>query len=426
MKEILYRWITLYLGWAGGILYGGSVDAPDYVGAAEKQAQAQKDMGAQSTWANRPNQTTPWGSSTWSSELGKDPATGADITKWSQTQTLDPTIQKALDSQIGVQGDRSKLAKSMMTQVAADTAKPFDWKSMPAAGSAVGPHKTEGNKIQENILAPGQQTSVVNNGDKINTTGPSQTTQTTNETGFNAQRDQVFKNQMDRLAPLHQQAQESQDVKLANMGFAPGSEAYKRAQTALVANQSADRFNALNNATSQQQAMQSMLLGQQQQAFGQDEASRAAGNTALGQQFGQNVTQGNFANIAKQNEFAQNQGQGNFANAAAGQQFNQNLGMNAQNYAQQLESSRYQNQLRQQGIAEQAQARGMSLNEMNALMSGQQVQNPQTPNFTSAQGNTAPNYLAAATAQGNYNTANQNDWGAGLGGIASLISQLRT
>ncbi|MBU90821.1 MAG: hypothetical protein CL475_00165, partial [Acidobacteria bacterium] len=58
--------------------------------------------------------------------------------------------------------------------------------------------------------------------------------------------------------------------------------------------------------------------------------------------------------------------------------------------------------LRQQAIAEEAQRRGMSINEMNALMTGQQVATPQMPQFLGAGAAQAPQLLAAAQAQGNF------------------------
>jgi hypothetical protein len=69
-----------------------------------------------------------------------------------------------------------------------------------------------------------------------------------------------------------------------------------------------------------------------------------------------------------------------------------------------------QAQLRQQAIAEEAQRRGMSLNELNALLTGQQVSMPQMPSFMGASAGQAPNLLGAAQAQGQYglNAANQN------------------
>jgi hypothetical protein len=58
-----------------------------------------------------------------------------------------------------------------------------------------------------------------------------------------------------------------------------------------------------------------------------------------------------------------------------------------------------QNAVRQQMIAEQMQRRGMSLNEMNALLSGQQVSMPQMPGFQAAQRSETPNILGATQMQ---------------------------
>ena len=61
-----------------------------------------------------------------------------------------------------------------------------------------------------------------------------------------------------------------------------------------------------------------------------------------------------------------------------------------------------QNRYRQQYIAEEAQKRGMSLNELNALLTGQQVNMPGMPNFNPAGKADATNYLGAAQSQGQY------------------------
>ena len=87
--------------------------------------------------------------------------------------------------------------------------------------------------------------------------------------------------------------------------------------------------------------------------------------------------------------FGERAQQGAFGNQTAGQQFGQNM-----------QSSQYQTQLRQQQIAEEIQKRGFSLNEINALISGQQVAMPNMPGFNTASKSETPNYLGAAQAQG--------------------------
>jgi hypothetical protein len=82
----------------------------------------------------------------------------------------------------------------------------------------------------------------------------------------------------------------------------------------------------------------------------------------------------------------------------------------------------FQNTLRQQAIAEEAQRRGMTLNELNALLTGQQVNMPNMSQ--NAPGSTAGaaqsgDMLSAAGMQGNWDQANRTDWGQ-LAGTAAM------
>ena len=73
------------------------------------------------------------------------------------------------------------------------------------------------------------------------------------------------------------------------------------------------------------------------------------------------------------------------------------MGSNNQNFNQAMQGSQYSNQIRQQQLTESMQQRGFSLNEINALLSGQQVNSPQMPNFAQAESATpAPLYQGAA------------------------------
>jgi len=111
--------------------------------------------------------------------------------------------------------------------------------------------------------------------------------------------------------------------------------------------------------------------------------------------------------------------QANFFNQSGNQAFNQALGANNANFSQAMRGSAYANQLRQQQLTEAMQKRGFSLNEINALLSGQQVGTPQMPNFSQAQAaQPAPVYQAAAD-QGSIDAAS-NPFGAILGAGADL------
>lgn len=88
-------------------------DPPDYAALARQQAELDERGIARNIWANRPNQVTPWGSTNWEASLMRDPATGRNVTNWTQTQNLDPQLQAAMDAQFGLGQNRSELAGGM-------------------------------------------------------------------------------------------------------------------------------------------------------------------------------------------------------------------------------------------------------------------------------------------------------------------------
>jgi hypothetical protein len=110
------------------------------------------------------------------------------------------------------------------------------------------------------------------------------------------------------------------------------------------------------------------------------------------------------------------------ANADLSNQWGQqDKSMMAQALAEGRANAATQTTLRQQGIAEEAQRRGMSLNELNALLTGQQVNSPQMPSFMGASAGQAPNLLGAAQMQGDYGLKQAEMKAAGAPDIGSLI-----
>lgn len=294
--------------------------APDYVGAANTQAAASRDLTDVQNWANRPTQNTPFGSVNWQAQAGTDPSSGKPITQWTQNTTLTPDAQRALNDQLGLQAGRSGLAGSFMGRVANEYSKPFDYSSAP-----------EMSKTPE----VGNLSTGFNFGQPL----PQM------DSSF---RDRTADQLMQRMQPTHDYQNNRLDTQLANQGLRAGSEAYDRAKNQLGNQQSLERFNALDQSGNEAQRLFNMQMGTAQQGY------------------------------------SQNLGAAQFQNQATGQQY----GLDQQ-------AAQFQNQLRQQSIAEQAQRRGMSLNEMNALLSGQQVSMPQMPTFNTAQRSEAPNILGA-------------------------------
>lgn len=538
---------------------GSTPAPPDYLGAAQQQASASKEITNIQNFANRPTINTPFGTQSWGTSATYDPATGQPVTQWTQNTTLAPGLQAALDYQIGTQLGRSQLAGGFMDRVAQEYGRPFDYQSLPQMAEA----NPVGNlQTRTTDYTPGLQTDVADRSNQVvggfNLAGPQMSmspmtdgmvngvNQQALNTGFNGMtgdlrrgtgveslqrnlntgdnpalpqydsgfRDNVANQLMQRMQPVHDYQQRQLETKLANQGFTVGSEAYNRALTELNQRQAMERFNALDQAGNEAQRLYGMQMGARQQAFNEDlsggnfynqaanqafnqglsanqfanqatgqafnQAMQAqqAGNQAMGQQFSQDLSNANlrnqainqaygqtlgafnFGNQAQQQAYNQMLGQANLANQAAGQQFNQDLQarqfqnqalgqasaldlarMQAQNQAmgqqfnlnQQFADAR--NRLRQQAIAEQAQRRGMSLNEMNALLSGQQVSMPQMPSFVAAQRAETPQILQATqmgydSALGAANAQNAafgNLLGAGaqLGSAAFMFSDRR-
>ena len=237
------------------------------------------------------------------------------------------------------------------------------------------------------------------------------------------------------------------------------------------------------NQASGQALQQQLALGGQRFSEGMDQAQfaeqqRASRAAEQGQQFGQEVTAGSIADQQRQQamqeqgqQFTQGQQQAGMQNQLRGQQFDEmrqiqemqggsqdaefqrqmqsaqyadsqrrqlgqeQLAFGGQGFDQQMQQGGMQNQLRQQAIAEQMQREGWSLNKINAMLSGQQVNAPQMPNFTGAGVSQGPNYLGAANMQGQYgldstNMANQQNsamWNSlgSLAGAGMMMSDER-
>lgn len=405
---------------------GSAPAAPDYTGAANAQSAASKEIATQQNWANRPDQYTPWGSTTWGAAQGTDPATGQPITRWSQTQSLDPALQGALDDQLAIQAGRSNLAGQFMGRVANEYSQPFDWANAPGMANTPQAQYSAAGNVQSQYGNPNAQLSAQYFGPTTGANGAQiqQYTPNTNQANFVDQRNQLFQAGLDRMAPSHQRQEDAARTMLANQGLTPGSEAYNTELERLHQQQAGERWNALEQSGQEQARLQNMLMGQQQQAFGQQKDVAQMGLGTQQQAFNQMLAGQQAYNEALTGQQGLDAARAQFYNQAQNQMYNQNLGANQQNFNQMMQMANYQNQLRQQYIAEQAQMRGMSLNEMNALLTGQQVNTPQMPSFMGATAGQAPNLLGAAQAQGQYDLGlmgQQNNQNAGLwGGIGSL------
>lgn len=330
--------------------------APDYTAAAEKQGESSRNVTEQQTWANRPDQFTPFGSQTWDSTPTVDPTTGQTLNRWTQTTNLTPDAQAALNAQLGVQRGVSEQAGSMLDRIKGEFGQSMDWSKIAPQGQQVG-----AEQVQRGLSSEGL------------------TNLDSSQRYYDKAGDSLYNKFASRADPQFERDQASLDTTLRNRGVKPGDEAYDEELRKLRESQGDQRSQAMFNATA--------LSGQEgSRMFGMDAAAR-------GQMFGER------------------QQQGQFGNTAAGQQQQLNT-----------QASGFQTQQRQQQMAEEMQKRGFSLNEVNALLYGQQVQNPAMPAFNTASSAAPVNYSGAAQQQGQaaldaYNAKNQM-----IGNLAGAVT----
>jgi hypothetical protein len=460
--------------------------APDYTKAAEKTGASNQEAQTRADWANRPTINTPWGQESWQSKAAIDPSTGKPVTSWTQNTQLNPLSQATLDNTMKVDRDKAMLAQGMMGRAAEATGKPFDWGSMQAYGQApqagglqagylnpgqqIGATNTQAGNLQAGNLQAGYidpnrfQTGGAGQGIMagLNTGGLGAMPQ-----GDAAERQRIEGMLYDRQNPERQKQQQGLEGKLANMGLTRGSAAWNRELQRLGDQHSRERYDAMQTGGNEMARTFGMGMQQRQQGWNELLGSGQFQNAAQAQGFGQNMAQNqqnfgqgmaagaqNFDQQARAG--AQNFGQ----QAAAGaQNFGQNLAANAQNFGQQsqsandwfdrqrqagaqnfgqqaqagqqnfsqgMDAANYNNKLRQQQIAEQQMQRQMPLNELNALLSGTQVGQLQTPDFNASRSAGGVDYSGAAGQQYNaamdkYNARQSQTQGmmSGLGGLAS-------
>jgi hypothetical protein len=305
---------------------GGNNKSPDYAQAAANQGAADKEVNRDQTYANRPDQYTPWGYTKWGSTQVTDPSTGKPVTQWTQYQGLTPQLQDIYNKQVAIQGGRTDVAGALTNRMKDEFGRSMDWSGLSPMGTV----PTNQFTIPEPDI-----------GD------PNAFRQKSQDAMYNMAKS--------RLDPQFSGKRAELEVKLRNQGIGPEDAAYK-SQMAALGQQETDAYNQANWSSvgagrDESNAMYSQMMGRNQNAFNQ-------ANTA-----------------------------------------------NQANFGQAMQSSQYANQIRQQQLTEAMQKRGFSLNEINALMSGQQVNAPQMPNFSQAtQANAAPIYQAAV-AQGNADQA---------------------
>ena len=226
------------------------------------------------------------------------------------------------------------------------------------------------------------QQSLGSTGLAINGSVAPTTTSAINPADYTANANAVTQAMLTQMAPSQQQQQEQLQAQLANQGIQGGSEAAGYANTQLASNQAQQKAAAVVAGQQQAQSQIQDALQTQNQNFSQNLSNASLGNTAQAQQYNQGLSSGQFANQAQQ-----------------------------------------------QAIQEGAYFQTEPLNTLNALRSGNQVQNPTFTNVSA--GSTAQAAPVFSAAQSQYSAALQqyqtqmnqfNGMMQGLGGIAPSIA----
>jgi hypothetical protein len=370
--------------------------APDYTGAAVAQGAANKETAIAQAKLNNPNVISPYGNQTvvW----GAPDASG--VSQPTITQSLTPQAQKTLEAQQALQGNLANLGGMAYTNAFDTLNKPFSFggpavqTSLGSPGTLqAGPTGGQYGMAQGGVNAPNLQTSLDLSG----------VAKMPINAGMTAQ-----EAIMARLEPTLARNRVSTETQLINQGLRPGTEAYDNAARILGQQENDQRTQA---------ALQGINLDMSanQQGYGQALNTGQFGNTSQLAGFTAGLQNQQAGNQAIAQNFGQGQSAAQMQNAMVGQQANQNL-----------QAGQFGNTAQQQALAQALQQRQLPINEISALMSQSQIQNPQ---FGAYQGsNIAAAPIANATAQTgafNQNLYNQQTgtYNTNLAGLYSLGGQ---
>lgn len=395
--------------------------APDYTAAAQQTAAGNLATARIGQYGNMVNQYTPQGSvvytprttgyintsgqSLTSDEYNAKKSAGEDVSswnpleQWSQTVTMSPEQQAAYEQDAAMNARLRGVANQGIDYVQNALNKPLEKPDNAVRGVGLSNFRKDiaNRELQNRIADAGQLQRSVDNPELLQQ----------NVT------DALYNQQTQYLDPQFNQTQSKLENQLANQGITRGSEAWNNAMDNFGRQKQQAYSDARNSAIGQGVNAGSTMF-QNKLAGGQFV------NQAQGQQFGQNQAQLQAFNDAQQGMFNQDLSRANLWNSAESQLFNQRLS-NAQ----------LNNAAIQQDFGNAQTLRQEPINILNAVRTGSQLQSAQQPQVGVSQPGqlatvSGPDYLSAATAQGQYNMnqynaqqAANNNMMSGLFGLGS-------
>jgi hypothetical protein len=309
------------------------------------------------------NQNTPFGNLTYD-QTGtyswNDPTTDKtyDIPTFTATQTLNETGQ-------GIQN----LLGGALGNVQGAISNPVDISGAP---NAANPGSIGLPQYQQFGAEPQLQTGIQGAGGIQSGFGEAGDITRSYTDDFSADRQRVEDALMTRLQTQIDRDRESQASRLANQGIRMGSTAFSAAEDDFNRGVTDARLGAILAGGQEQSRLAG--LSQQQAMFG---------NQAQQQQYSQNLGRAAFGNEAQAQGFGQNLAAADFGNQAQQQMFNNqmtstgaNNALQDQSFNAQMAQMQAQNAARNQSLQEQFALRNQPLNELSALLSGGQVNQP--------------------------------------------------
>ena len=405
-----------------------SSSGPDVVGAAETEGAYSRETARDTTYADRADQSNPFGSVNWTTEQVIDPATGEPVTKWNQNTTIDPRIQYQLNNELGMMGSRSDLAAGMDDRVAAEMGTAPDWGQFgeaqdgPVAGGPVGTNvgpidSGYSGYVDEVNSGRSGVSGVDQSGGGVGQTATGATMQADGKRGEfswdsnNRARAEAayLKKDTDRMDPRFQAEREATDIRLRGQGLNPGDQSYE-AQMGQFNTQKNDayeraRLSAVEGGMREDQQSFGQALGgydanqRNDMNFSQRGLDTAASNRASAQQvfdqqfssrqqqidkdqqnFEQSMSADEFARLDDQQTYEQRLASGEDQRAGDQQYFDQTLDSagnlqtaDAQWFDQQSQATDRANALRAGDIEEYLGKRNFSASEQDRLRQGQTV-----------------------------------------------------
>jgi hypothetical protein len=372
---------------------------PNPYATAAAQTGTNVATGVANAFLNNVNQNTPQGSLSYDvtgNYSWTDPSTGQtySIPRFTSTQTQTPQAAAIDEQNNAAKLNLATMGNQQSQRIGGLLSSPFDPGSGgPAGGNAQSLNTADQYARTEYDAGGNIQTGLGDAGAITKDYGPAD--------DFSADRLRVEESLNQRLDPRLQRDRAAVEQRLADQGIRYGSQAYTSAM---------DDWNRQSN----DQRLAVTAQGGQEQQRMMDMAAQRAGfqNAAQQQQYTQNLGAGSFANAAQAQQNSQNAAAAGFQNAGAAQRLSQ---------AQSVFNA--SNAQRNQYMQEQYQQRNQPLNEISALMSGSQVQQPNWLNSPTSQIATTDiggliNQNFAQNSQ-NYQTANSN-WQSVMGGLLGL------